>query len=655
MVRNELAQGIADAIAGGALAGLSKEADMDFFGPFMQAQAQRLERTQQVNGRAYSAISDSLRALSGAAAADPEKYQAAMPERMDQIVNQINEQVTDPNLRQALLDQTEQVRSMYGADLSKQRKDSFIKGGMTGNFSWIDGSRESTDALGALFSPDAELGKRFARAQMLASNLGGRSGETLDLSAYPQGAIPSDLNQLLTTVNGVQGGLMQHAADNLEGARRLGEMLAKTDVTALEVAENDLIKVRDERNLLTRMGSMVKSNPDIAGLGTLVDRNLIQRSENGVFQFDDRAINQVADQVLKTSNGNATLALASLRKTFGQVPNFDLGNVTRAISKGGVNITTSPTDSATLIEGTFEAGQELLAVGIPNLNRADTQAVMRGDTGPLIEAGLSEEAAMQVLPLFQNRGEELVFKPIMDVAMGDDVTWQAKLENAQFALQDAIEQYGEESIFAQQAAMEVKQIAALQSRPALRSAVENLTRQTLRAAESGNWEALAASFARGTESGSLLDPEGLSAEAKLGLESAINPDAPLSTQLRQFKGWALGQGIVFRTGQPGMQATSEANAEAADLYSTVIDHWAGVLDAEQRSLSTEAATALGLETSDPFRPQRALLRLANIDSLSELTAQRPGVGSAFTKESLADAGISTLGMPEVLGSTGGKF
>jgi hypothetical protein len=621
-MRQELAQGIADAIAGGALAGLSKEADMDFFGPFMQAQAQRLERTQQVNGRAYSAISDSLRALSGAAAADPEKYQETMPERMSQIVNQINDQVTDPNLRQALLDQTEQVRSVYGADLSKQRKDSFMKSGLTGNFSWIDGSQESTDALGALFSSDAELGKRFARAQTLASNLGGRSGETLDLSAYPQGAIPSDLNQLLTTVNGIQGGPMQYAADNLEGARRLGEMLANTDVTALDVAENDLIKVRDERNLLTRMGGVVKSNPDITGLGTLVDRNLIQRSENGVFQFDDRAINQVTDQVLKAYNGNATLALASLRNTFGQIPNFDLGNVTRAISKGGMTVTTSPTDSATLIEGTFEAGQELLAVGIPTLNRADMQSVMRGDTGPLIAAGLSEEAAMQVLPLFQNRGEELVFKPIMDVAMGDDVTWQAKLENAQFALQDAIEQYGEESIFAQQAAMEVKQIGALQSRPALRSAVENLTRQTLRTAESGDWEALAASFARGTESGSLLDPEGLSAEAKLGLESAINPDAPLSTQLRQFKGWALGQGIVFRTGQPGMQATSEANAEAADLYSTVIDHWAGVLDAEQRSLSTEAAAALGLETSDPFRPQRALLRLANIDSLSELEPKK---------------------------------
>jgi len=622
-MRQELAQGIADAIAGGALAGLSKEADMDFFGPFMQAQAQRLERTQQVNGRAYSAISDSLRALSSAAAADPEKYQEAMPERMSQIVNQINDQVTDPNLRQALLDQTDQVRSVYGADLSKQRKDSFMKAGMTGNFSWIDGSQESTDALGALFSPDAELGKRFARAQTLASNLGGRSGETLDLSAYPQGAIPSDLNQLLTTVNGVQGGIMQYAADNSEGARRLGEMLAKTDMTALDVAENDFIKVRDERNLLTRMGAMVKSNPDISGLGTLVDRNLIQRSENGVFQFDDRAINQVAERVLQTYGGNATLALASLRKTFGQVPNFDLGNVTRAISKGGMTVTTSPTDSAALIEGTFEAGQELLAVGVPTLNRTDMQSVMRGDTGPLIEAGLSEEAAMQVLPLFQNRGEELVFKPIMDVAMGDDVTWQAKLENAQFALQDAIEQYGEESVFAQQAAMEVKQIGALQSRPALRSAVENLTRQTLRTAETGDWEALAASFAIGTEAGSLLDPGGLNEQAKAGLASAINKDAPLSTQLRQFKGWALGQGIVFRTRQPGMQATSEANAEAADLYSTVIDHWAGVLDAEARSLSTEAASALGLETSDLFRPQRALLRLANIDSLSELTAS-PG-------------------------------
>lgn len=620
MARNELVQGLADAIAGGALAGLSKEADMDFFGPFMQAQQRRLERTEQVNGRAYSAVNDSLRAVSSAASADPEKYQEALPQRLEQITAQINDQISDPNLRQAALDQVDNVRSTYSSNLSANRRDSFVKGGLSGNFSWMDGSRESMDAVGALFSPDSELGKRFARAQMLGANLGGRSGEALDLSGYPQGAVPTDINQLLTAANGIEGGLMQYAIDNPEGAKRVGEMLARTDVTALDVLEDDLTKARDERNVLTRMGGMVRANPDIKGLGALVDRNFIQRSENGVYQFDDRAINQVAETALQAYEGNAHLALASLRKTFGEIPNFDLSNVTRAINQGGQITTVSPADTSRLIEGTFEAGKELLTVGIPTLNRKDQRKVALGNIEPLIAAGLSEESALELLPLFQNRGEDLVFNPVMGVALGDDATWNAKLENAQARMQEAIENYGENSTFAQQAAMEVKQISDLQSRPALRAGVENLTRQTLKAAESGDWEALAASFAVGTGSQDLLTPDGLNPQTKAGLESAINENAPLSTQLRQFKGWALGQGIVFRTGQPGAQATSEANAEAADLYATVIDHWAGVLDSEQRAIDTTAASALGLEPGDPFRPQRALLRLANISSLAELEA-----------------------------------
>ncbi len=635
----ELVQGIADAIAGGALAGLSKEAQMDFFGPFMQAQAQRVQRQEQSAGRAYSGISDSLRALSGAAGADPEKYQEALPQRLGQIVNQINDQVQDPNLRQALLDQADQVGSVYGKDLSGARRDSFMKGGLGGNFSWMDGSRESMDAVGALFSPDAELGKRFARAQQLAAQLGSGSGEALNLGDLPQGALTNEQRELLTSVNTIDGGLLQYSVDNPEGAKRVGELLAQTDVTALGSLEKQLTEVRDERNILTRMGASVKNNPDISGLNVLVGREFLQRSENGVYQFDDRTIGQVVDRTMQVYGGNAHLALASLRKTFGQIPNFDLSNVTRAINQGGQITAVSPADTSRLIEGTFEAGKELLAVGIPTLNRQGQQQVALGNIEPLVAAGLSEEAALEVLPLFQNRGEALIFNPVMDVALGDDATWTAKLENAQARMQEAIENYGENSSFAQQAAMDVKQIADLQSRPALRAGVENLTRQTLKAAESGNWETLAASFAVGTESQNLLSPDGLNPQAKAGLEAAINTNAPLSTQLRQFKGWALGQGIVFRTGQPGAQATSEANAEAADLYATVIDHWAGVLDSEQRAIDTTAASALGLETGDPFRPQRALLRLANISSLSELSA--PGDTDEFG-EGTEKGGITPL-------------
>jgi hypothetical protein len=651
-----IAQGIADAIAGGLTAGFTQQSGVDTFGPFMQSIQARVARQEQVDGRAYNSFNESVRGVRGAALSDPIKYEGVISSRMSQLLEQANS-VEDPNLRQAALNGLEALESEYAVSLSNAHRTRNVQDGLRGNFGWAtEGTPESNDALSQLFSPDAELGKRFARAAALHANLGGGTGADLNLGDLPDSANTTEMRQLLAMVGEVDGGPVQFAADNPEKAKRLGELLARTDLTALDNTEKALTEVRDENNILLRMNSLVSSNPDLGGLEGIVDRNLIARDERGGYAFDERSVGFVAGEALKAFDGNASLALASMRTTFGKVPGFDIGNITRAISQGGRALEIAPADTSRLINGSFEAGKELMDAGIPRLSRQDQQRVFQGDIAPLVESGLSREAAQQILPLFQGRGDELIFRPVMQAALGDDETWEARLSNAQAALEQSVEQYGPESAITQTAAAKVKQIADLQSRPALRAGVESLTRQTLVAAESGDWESLAASFAVGTEAANLLSPDGLNSSAKDALATAINENAPLSVQLRQFKSWALGAGIVFRTGQPGAQATSDANAEAADLYAKVIDHWAGVLDSEQRTLSTEAGNFMGLDSNDPFRPQRAVLRMATISDVSELNRPNNQIGgTVFTKQGMEDAGLTTLGMPTVLGSTSGKF
>jgi hypothetical protein len=98
------------------------------------------------------------------------------------------------------------------------------------------------------------------------------------------------------------------------------------------------------------------------------------------------------------------------------------------------------------------------------------------------------------------------------------------------------------------------------------------------------------------------------------------------------------------------------NTAARSKFLMVAEKWASATESEQQPVSSEMGAFLGLDSSDVYRSQRVFLRGATLQSINDLHRPATKTGyNVFTKGGLEDAGVSTSGMPTVLGTTSGKF
>lgn len=251
---NPLLQGIADAIAGGALAGLSKEAGTDFLSPFLQAQQRRIAQAQERGSNAFTTYNSASRAAREAFAANPlgeGRYQSAV-DNAQQRLNMALENVDDPAARNALME-------MHRADVEyyKQARDGGIISnqvqlGSSGDFSFLTqgtiDSRLLQASLEQLAGPSTVIGKNFAEYQMLAErsrNLVGTAGQFAGgIGEAEQFGIklPPELQEVLDYVNATEGGLVPWAMKNGEQARVLLERLATTNPRAIQSLHTNLEK-----------------------------------------------------------------------------------------------------------------------------------------------------------------------------------------------------------------------------------------------------------------------------------------------------------------------------------------------------------------------------------------------------------------------------
>lgn len=619
MARNELVQGLADAIAGGALAGLSKEADMDFFGPFMQAQQRRLERTEQKEATAYTNFSQSSKASREAFSSDPlrEGGYEAYVSRAQQRLQMALDNTTAPAARQALTDTYEADIAFADSAVRRAKEDRYMDLGMQGNFGWLGTDEQSASTATRLFGEGSPLSKTFAAAQVFAEQFRDQSTGVYDANALPSGVLTKEENELVTLVGQVDGGLPQFVQSNPEEGRRIAELLSKVDPSSLKARAEEVTRIRDDRQFFGRLAARAENVPDVAGrLKGLNDEQLWQ-IKDGQRSFRDTAIGGVIETALAavpSGTRNAAVAWQMVENTYGDIPGVDLSNIQAEIFSQGNLGTASVPDAAALVSSVKDAGAEIFEEGIPSLPMQQQRAVARGDLTPLIDKGYSPEAARALGELYQSNGRRLVLEPVMQSFLGTEEQRAAELNMWQDKL-DFHAARGEERQ-GQEAEQRIKELQAFQTNSAVDTKIGSVTELLLRGAASGEWDPFI--LAVGRESQGLLD----SATGKLseGAQKAWDDEVMReglspANRLRRAAAWASTYNIVFhQDSQIETGGGVKLNPLAQAKFQDTVEKWAQLIESEQMAMGAEGRGFLQVE-DDIFAPQFAFLKLVTTDSV----------------------------------------
>jgi len=295
-----LLQGLADAIAGGALAGLSKEAGSDFFSPFIQAQQSRIARETRAEERAedkelrtkeraedkafatservmsqifqaqqnaldrqdrearagYQLFVDGISAFNAAVLADPSAYPV---EAVDARIAQYQAQLAElpPAQREAGAAQIEQSVSTIGRARREQKRGVVLSGAAKGNFMGVDNLdlKHPDDAavLAEVTGPDSLPGRVYGAAQEVLRN-GGELPSDLESIVSPEGNLTSRsgewqgvMGSHLTTLAGYDPKTFHALSAKAITARRIPDVQRKLNLSleprGISLKEGDIAVV----------------------------------------------------------------------------------------------------------------------------------------------------------------------------------------------------------------------------------------------------------------------------------------------------------------------------------------------------------------------------------------------------------------------------
>lgn len=616
---NELIQGIADAIAGGATAGLSKEAQMDFFGPFMQAQQARLARKEQSETRAYTSYSQSSKASREAFSSDPladGKYQAYVSNAQQRLQLALDG-TQSPAARQALTDTYEADIAFADMTSKTARERRNLDQGMRGDFGWLDQSPESQTSMTQLTAEGSPLSKSFSAAQEFAAKFTDQSTGVFDASALPSTALNTDERALVSAVGQIQGGLPAYVAANPEKGQHILGLLSKVDAGSLGARQEEITKIRDDNMFFGRLKAMENHDERMGKLKALNEEELWQVDANGVRSFRptaiDRAINVALDAAGPTRN--AAVAWQLVENTYGRVPGVDLSNIQSEIFQAGNIGSPSATEVAQIVDPVKEAGIGIFSKGLPTLTVQERREIYRGNFESL-EGEYTPQEAEALAALYQGNGRSLVLEPMMGNFLGSQEHQAAQL-NVWQDIRDAAAATGDERR-AEQADLQIKQLQAFQSNPGVDAQISAVTELMLHGAADGKWDNFIQTVGR--ESTGVLDTTGgVSEAANTAWEEQVMRDGlSPANQLRAAARWAVTHKLVFhQDSQIETGGGVKLNPLATSKFLDVAEKWAQSLEQEQMAMPDAARQFIGAGDSI-HAPQIAFLRLATIDSVQDL-------------------------------------
>jgi len=658
-----LLQGLADAVAGGALAGLSKEAGSDFFSPFLQAQQGRiaretrageraedrelrtkergedksfatservmsqifqaqqnaLDRQERQESNAFSNFSQSSKASREAFASEPlaeGRYDAYVSNAQKRLQMAL-ESAQSPAARQALTDTYEADIAFADSTARQAKEKRNLNQGMRGDFGWVDDTEEAQTTLTALLAEGSPLSKTFQSALTFAEQFKDQSTGVFDASALPATALNSEERELVTAIGQVNGGLPAYVAQNPDDGRRILKLLSKVDPGSLGARSAEIGKIRDDNQFFERLNGMVRHDERAAKLKPLNERGLWQIDPNGVRSFRPSAIGQVIDKALESAGPtrNAAIAWQMMENTYGKLPNVDLSNVQAEIFQQGNLGKASADDIRGLIAPTKQAGIGLFEKGIPALNAQDRALIDRGDLSPIIAQGYTIEEAETYANLNQSNGRNLVLEPVMNQFIGTRDEQSAEMNLWQDRRDEAAALGDERGL--EQADAEVKRIQAFQSNPAVDVKISTLTEMMLTGAADGDWSSFLQTM--GAEKEGLLNPETgkLSKAAQEAWDNQVMREGlSPANQVRAAARWASSYNLVFhQDSQIGSETKLNPLAQAKFL--DVAERWAQTIEQEQMSMGAGGRQFLGVEDGR-FNGQQAFLRMTTLQSLDDL-------------------------------------
>jgi len=660
---------IAQAITGGALAGLSKEAQMDFFGPFMQAQENRLNREEQQESNAFGSFSQSSKASREAFASDPlatGRYQAYADnakKRLDMALANVK----TPAARQAILDNYEADIAFGDSTVKRAKEGRNLEQGMRGKFDWADGSEESQTALTSLLAEGSPMSNTYQSLVTFAAQFPRQSaGATVDSSALPAGLLTPDENALISMVNKVDGGLRSYIDQHPEEGPRILSLLSKVDPGSIKARTTELAGIRDDRNFQATVGGILKSSERASKLTPLAEPELWRKDENGTRSFRPEVTKYVTATLLGTNDTNNAVAAWQLAKqTFGKVEGVDLKNIQDMLfSSGTVQEVDTLTAKKAVVPAT-EALKELYDKGLPgNLSPFALRRIAQGDNSPLLGrapilsgSDLSPESVDFVGKLYRGEGQDLIFDPLMDQWLGDDAMIAANVSAQNDLYQRSLVENGPDALETIQLKAELDARMSLQSDPSVRAGITTVTKSLLNAALTDDWDSYLQLLAPQAEGVLLSNGDGIDPTAKQSLMDLVNrPGMSPAQKMREAANWAITRNYAFKKESLGDQPSVALNTAARSKFLMVAEKWASATESEQQPVSSEMGAFLGLDSSDVYRSQRVFLRGATLQSINDLHRPATKTGyNVFTKGGLEDAGVSTSGMPTVLGTTSGKF
>ena len=305
MANNELIRGIADAVAGGALAGLSRDAQMDFLSPFLQAQQNRLNREYQKESTAYSNYSSGARAAREAFAFNPlgegrlQAYQQNEQKRLDLALGE----TTNEAARQALVDSYEAniafAQTAYEGGVVNQASEA----GRAGDYSFLTSDQTPAlkqQALEQLTAKGTTVLENFGELQTIAERLANTGASTGDLPGSVTDATrlsiaeaDPELQSIVNLVQQTEGGLVPWVLANPEQGRTLMEALGGTNPQAIQGLHRSLEKQERALELRGQLGQLRDARTSQTAL--LYSPDIYEIDESGNKQFRQDRVDQVID------------------------------------------------------------------------------------------------------------------------------------------------------------------------------------------------------------------------------------------------------------------------------------------------------------------------------------------------------------------------
>lgn len=289
---NPLVQGIADAIAGGALAGLSKEAGMDFFSPFIQAQQRRIKEGQQRGKSAFTNYSTASDAALQAFASNPlgeGRYQASV-DNAEQRLQMALENIEDPAARDAVVQSHQahlgQLRGLRDQGLIQRH----VELGARGDFSWM--TSQAVDdtilqaSIEAMTADNSVIMKNYGEWMKLADRIQtepGTEGQFAEgigeFGLFEGPGVTQEQRRIAELVKSTGGGLQSWSFANREEAAFL---LGKLETTNPQTISNMETALQNQENATVFRGKLAQASKSVKEDNFLIKGNLYELSDSGV-------------------------------------------------------------------------------------------------------------------------------------------------------------------------------------------------------------------------------------------------------------------------------------------------------------------------------------------------------------------------------------